>query len=117
MGEDKEEVWLKMGFWNITGVRGKDEDFWERIKEWDVVGLVEMWLESKDWEGMKRNMLVDCSWWMQGARKEGRKGRAAGGIIMGIKRGLEGKAEVVEEEGLVIREVNWKGKKWRVGTV
>lgn len=22
-------------------MRGKDEEFWERIKEWDVIGLVE----------------------------------------------------------------------------
>lgn len=25
--------------------------------------------------------------------------------------------EVVEEEGMVIKEVNWKGERWRVGTV
>jgi len=31
---------LKIGFWNVAGVRGKDEEFWKRIKGWDVIGLV-----------------------------------------------------------------------------
>lgn len=85
MGEDKgRENWLKMRFWNIAGVRGRDKEFWKRIKEWDVEGLVETWLESKNWEGMKRNMPVEFSWWMQEARRERKRGRAAGGIIMGI---------------------------------
>lgn len=48
-------------------------------------GLVETWLESKNWEGMKRNMPVEFSWWMQEVRRERKRGRAAGGIIMGIK--------------------------------
>lgn len=29
---------------------------------------------------------------------------------MGIKRGLKGKGEVVEEEGLMLRKINWKEK-------
>lgn len=106
-----------MGFWNIAGVRGRDKEFWKRIKEWDVEGLVETWLKSKNWEGMKRNMPVEFSWWMQEARRERKRERAAGGIIMRIKKSLEGKVEVVEEEGMVIREINWKRERWRVGTV
>lgn len=26
---------LKLGFWNVAGIKGKDEEFWERIKGWD----------------------------------------------------------------------------------
>lgn len=26
----------------------KDKEFWGRIKEWDIVGLVKTWLEIKD---------------------------------------------------------------------
>jgi len=37
---------LRVGFWNVVGVRGKDDEFWERIKEWDVMGLVETWIEK-----------------------------------------------------------------------
>lgn len=31
----------KMGFWNITGIGNKDMDFWEVIKEWDIIFLLE----------------------------------------------------------------------------
>jgi len=46
--ERKEE--LKIGFWNVAGVKGKDEDFWEKIREWDVIGMMETWIEECDWE-------------------------------------------------------------------
>ena len=114
----EQEGSLKMGFWNVTGVKGKQEGFWERTKEWDVVGLVETWLEQKEWEKMKNKMLKEFNWRIQGAKKErvGRKGRAIGGIMM-VRKGLEGEEEWVEEEGLMIREVRWKKEKWRLATV
>lgn len=27
---------LRIDFWNVVGVKGKNEQFWERIREWDV---------------------------------------------------------------------------------
>lgn len=38
-------------------------------------------------------------------------------IIMGIRKDLEGREEWTEEEGILIREVRWKGEKRRVGMV
>lgn len=32
-------------------------------------------------------------------------------IIMGIRKDLEGREEWTEEEGILIREVRWKGEK------
>lgn len=43
-------------------------------------------------------------------------GRVIGGIMMGIRKGLEGDEEWTEER-VLIKEVGWKGQKWRVGTV
>lgn len=37
---------------------------------------------------MKKKMLMEFSWCMQGASKEEKKRRAARRIIMGIKKGL-----------------------------
>lgn len=37
---------------------------------------------------MKKKMLMEFSWCMQGASKEAKKRRAARRIIMGIKKGL-----------------------------
>jgi len=99
----------------MWGVRGKDE-FWERIKEWDVIGLVETWVVKEEWKRWKEKVPGEFGWSIQGARKEGRRGRAKGGIWMGIRRGLEG-GEGVEEEGLMVKEIKWRGEKWKVGTV
>jgi len=53
---------LRVGFWNVAGVRGKDEEFWERIKEWDVVGLVETWIEEGEWEKWKGKVSGEFKW-------------------------------------------------------
>ncbi|EZA46453.1 hypothetical protein X777_00143, partial [Ooceraea biroi] len=115
--QDRKEEGIKIGFWNVVGVLGKDEVFWKRTKEWDVMGLVETWLEEKDWEKVKGRVPEGYSWRMQGARRESKRGRAIGGILMGVREGLEGEKEWWEEEGLMVREVRWKGENWMIGTV
>jgi len=70
-GGDKKEG-IKIGFWNVAGIRGKDEEFWERIKEWDIIGLVETWVEKKDWEYWKGRVPKDYNWEVQ--RRKIRKG-------------------------------------------
>lgn len=63
----------------MAGIRGKDEEFWERSKMWDVIDLVETWLEVKDWEKMKRKIPMELNWTLQRARNERKKEKAAEG--------------------------------------
>jgi len=51
-GEKKEGI--KIGFWNVAGVKGKDEDFWEKIREWDVIGMMETWKRRTGRNGERR---------------------------------------------------------------
>lgn len=37
-----------MGFWNVAGIKGKDEEVRERSKGWAVVELIETWVEVKE---------------------------------------------------------------------
>lgn len=37
----------KIGFWNVAGLDSKDTQFWECIKEFDIIGIVETWIEEK----------------------------------------------------------------------
>lgn len=97
-------------------MKEKDEEFWERIKKWDVIDLVETWVEKEEWERWKGKVPGEFKWTIQGANKEGRRGRAKGGIWIEIRRRLEGNEGEVEEEGLMIKELKW-GEKWKVGTV
>ena len=52
---------MKIGFWNVAGIKGKGGDFWEKVKKWDVVGLVETWVKGKDWEKMRKKLPVEYS--------------------------------------------------------
>lgn len=37
-----------MGFWNVAGLKNKDREFWGKLKDWEVIVLIETWLEEKD---------------------------------------------------------------------
>ena len=54
--EEEKEKGMKLEFWNVAGIKGKGGDFWERVKKWDVVGLVETWMVGKEWERIKRKL-------------------------------------------------------------
>lgn len=38
---------LQICFWNIAGLMNKDKQFWEYLKEYDIVGLIETWIKVK----------------------------------------------------------------------
>lgn len=49
-------------FWNVSGIRNKDKRFWEYIKEFDIIGLTETWVEEKDWKKVKANLPGNFIW-------------------------------------------------------
>ncbi|KYN08220.1 hypothetical protein ALC62_00795 [Cyphomyrmex costatus] len=83
---------------------GKDEEFWEGLKEWDIIGLVETWVEQKSWSKIRGKLPKEFMWKCQTARRKNRKGRAIGGIITGVRKGIE---EVKDNENGT----------WRIATV
>jgi hypothetical protein len=41
---------VKVLYWNIAGLRKKEEEFWDYVREFEiVVGLVETWVEDRSW--------------------------------------------------------------------
>lgn len=61
-----------------------NKQFWEYIKEHDVVGLIETWIEDKVWKKIKDILPKEFNWECQPARREKMKGKV-GGIITGVK--------------------------------
>lgn len=49
-------------FWNVAGVRKKEEDFWEFFREFEVVGLTETWVDEAGWEKLKEKMPEGWKW-------------------------------------------------------
>jgi len=70
-------------FWNVAGITNKDKEFWKGIKEWDVIIMMETWLDKKGWEKIKKRMPKEFSWRVQLATRRNRKGRANGGMLLG----------------------------------
>ena len=106
-----------MGFWNVAGVRNKEEGFWKEVKEWEVVVMVETWVDGKSWDRVRRKLPKGYRWEKQLAKRRSKKGRPMGGIIIGVKE-EEGIASVIEveekEEGVMAVEI-WVGEeRWRI---
>lgn len=100
----------------MAGLTRKDNDFWRKLKEWDVVVLIETWIEEKGWGKMKDRMPEGYIWGVQMAKKEHRRGRARGGLIMGIKKEIwerDTKIET-EKEGFIVGRVRLGEEGWRV---
>jgi hypothetical protein len=110
---------IRIVFWNVAGIKNKEDEFWKYLGEFDVVGLVETWVEAKGWERLERRMPREFVGKCQYAERESKKGRAKGGIIMGVKKGLEEEngSEAKEERGFMERTVKRKHRKWRIVTI
>lgn len=54
-----------------------------------MLGLVETWLEEKDWSRMSKLLPKKFKWKWQFATKERRRGRAMGGILSEVRKGIE----------------------------
>ncbi|XP_024887566.1 trichohyalin-like [Temnothorax curvispinosus] len=72
---ESEETW-KVAFWNVAGLSNKDKDFWEGIKEWDVIVMMETWTDEKGWEKVKEKLPREYRWRVQIAARRNKKGRA-----------------------------------------
>lgn len=79
----------KMGFWNITGIGNKDMDFWEVIKEWDIIFLLETWLDERGWGRIRGKLPTGFKWEVQLAKIKNKKGRAMEGIVVGVRVRIE----------------------------
>lgn len=109
------EGW-KIAFWNVVGLGNKDKEFWKGLKEWDVMVLIETWVEEKGWNKIRRKLSEGYKWGMQGATKKGKRGRVVGGILMDIRSDLieEGIEINVEDEGVLVKKIRRGSEKWRI---
>lgn len=105
-----------MTFCNIAGLRNKDRDFWKGLEKWNVIVLSETWVDEKGWERIKNNLPKGYKWGKQLAKRRGRKGRAVGGMAMGIRKELMEKGQEIKSGREVLMEgrVRVGRKRWRI---
>ena len=103
----------KVAFWNVAGVKNKDGDLWKGLEEWEVVVMCETWMEESDWVYVRNRLPEGYGWRKQWAKRESKKGKTTGGMLMGVRKEVETRDEEEEErEGIMMRKV--KMVVWRV---
>ena len=103
---------------NVAGIKTKGREFWEYVCEFDVIGMAETWLEEKEWEKMKERLPKGYRWELKSPMKEHKKGRAKGGMLMGVKEKIKvqyrNESERKQMEDLMKRKIKVKGQIWDI---
>lgn len=111
---------IKIGFWNVFGLK-KNKQFWNYIEKFDIIGMVETFIEEKHWNELEKRILPEnFIWKCQYAKRKKIKGRPMGGIITGVKKNIEENEEEVKRtmmEGVQVRRVTIGKDKWKIVTI
>lgn len=68
----------------------EDKEFWESLKIWDAMVLLETWVEEKGWEKVKKKLPGVCTGLSNGHKKARKGKRRGGGYVNGNKEGVDG---------------------------
>lgn len=55
----------RIGFWNVAGLRNKNKEFWNGLRRWEVMVMVETWVERKRWKRIKGKLPKGYKWRIQ----------------------------------------------------
>ncbi|XP_039312991.1 uncharacterized protein LOC120359478 [Solenopsis invicta] len=107
---------VSIAFWNVAGLRNKDKEFWKGMERWEVMVLIETWIEEKGWKYIEGKLPKGYEWKVQWAKRRNKKGRAIGGMMLGIRRELVegGKDDRGEREGIIKGEFKYGRGRLRV---
>lgn len=90
------------------GLGNKDRKFWEGLKKWEMIVLIETWVEEKGWRGWRDGIPKGYRWEIQYAERRNRKGSAMGGMIMGVRKGMMEKGEEMSTNKGTLRSVKFR---------
>ena len=106
---------VKICFWNVAGLQNKDIDFWNYVGTMDVLAMTETWIDEKSGEKFYSKLPKEFKWEWEAAIKEKKKGRAKGGILIGVRKSLE---EIVNEDesgqSVLQRKILINDEIWRI---
>ena len=108
---------MKILSWNIAGLKNKNEDFWKYMEQFDIVGFQETWLDKKGWKVIEGKLPKEYTWMDQHARRDTIKGKKMGGMIAGIRKGIEIMETQISREGIIELELDMENGKWKVFSI
>ena len=69
---------IEILFWNTVGIKNNDRDFWNKMEGYEIINLMETWIEDKDWKGLKIRLSTNFEWFNFRAKRVNKRGRAKG---------------------------------------
>ena len=81
--------------------------------------MLETWIEEKGWSRVRNRLPKGYKWRAQWASRKNRKGRAMGGMMIGVREEMIGRREEgqEEEEGIMVERVKAGEQEWTVVAV
>lgn len=77
----------------------QDKSFWCYIKEYNFIGLSEIWINEKRWREIKGWLPESHIWYVKYAKREKERGRAKGGLLIGMRKVWGGRESEFIETG------------------
>ena len=73
-------------------------------------------MEKRGWNRVRGKLPRGYRWEVQEAKRKNKKGRARGGMMLGIRNNIEIGKVMVEGrgEGVIAAEINVEGERWRI---
>ncbi|KAJ8671158.1 hypothetical protein QAD02_002417 [Eretmocerus hayati] len=90
---------MKIISWNIAGAKNISHKTWGYLKEFEVIFLAETWLEGKEEAGI-RSKIEKYDITTIEAKRQNKKSRASGGLLLATKKELEAEIRRLNEETL-----------------
>lgn len=59
----------------MVRIRNKGVKFWEEIRKWKVIVMVEIWVDERGWDRVRSRLPKEYSWEKQLTRRKNRKGK------------------------------------------
>uniref|UniRef100_T1JMA1 Uncharacterized protein n=1 Tax=Strigamia maritima TaxID=126957 RepID=T1JMA1_STRMM len=88
LGEKSVKLNKEKDCFNVAGLWNKGPTFWCYLEEFDIVVLLETWVEGKDKERARKRLSDVFEWNFLAAKREKKRGRARGGHLVGIRRNI-----------------------------
>lgn len=94
---------MKALFWNVAGTRNLRKEDWNFIRSHEIIGLAETWEEEG--RDISRKELKEYDIKQKFAKKDKKKGRARGGLLLTVKKasGLDDRWEEVESDEAIAK--------------
>ncbi|KAJ8666736.1 hypothetical protein QAD02_008398 [Eretmocerus hayati] len=103
---------MKIISWNIAGAKNISQKTWGYLKEFEVIFLAETWLEGKE-EASIRSKRGKYDITTIEAKRQNKKGRASGGMLLATKKDLKAELKCLNDETLSCK-VNTRNEKWKI---